>query len=293
VTTHPVLDGRSASLSGQLRPEHVIVDRVSCSTQVFATLRPDGAVHIRHGFDSSRLDDDLAELLADALAPITDDHRIFQSAFVWIVCTSDRDPAQAWRRFYENSIARIEDLAGGGYAEVHRTALTLLVGHRSVLDLGCSFGFLALFLARRRVRTVAADTDAGAVRLVAEMSEALHAPLAVVRCTPEGVPLPARSVEAVALLHVLEHTDRATGDTSFLRPCASPSGGSLSQCPTKLVRLRCSATCGRCAPRIWRASATGQDGTIASIPITVDGSSSTGLYRSRARWDGVSCGLIR
>lgn len=190
----------------------VIVERADCGARILLTRAGRGLVRMRHGFDARRLDDDLAEPLAAALAPVTDDHRVFQAAFVGIVETSDRDPARAWRRFYRNSLARIDDPAHGGYVEVHRHALTLLEGHDSVLDLGCGLGFFAFLLSRRRVCTIAADVDPATVRLVAEMSARLRAPLTTISCGADGVPLPDRSVAAVALLHVLEHTDRAEGE---------------------------------------------------------------------------------
>jgi SAM-dependent methyltransferase len=179
---------------------------------VLVTRDSRGLVSVRHGFDADRLDDDIAEMLAAALAPITDDHRIFQAAFVGIVETTDPDQERAWRCFYRNSLARIDDPTRGGYVDVHRHALLLLRGHDSVLDLGCGLGFLAILLARRRVRTVAADLEPGTVRLVAGMSARLRSPLTAVRCGAGGVPLPARSVEAAVLLHVLEHTDHAEGE---------------------------------------------------------------------------------
>lgn len=190
----------------------VAVRRIACGRQIFASRDPRGLIRVRHGFDARYLDDDLAEPLAAALAPITDDHRVFQSAFAGIIDTADTDPARAWWRFYRNSLARIDDPARGGYVEVHRHALTLLAAQESVLDLGCSLGFLALLLARTGVRTIAADIDPGVVRLVAEMSPRFRAPLTAISCGTASVPLPACSVEAVALLHVLEHTDRAVGD---------------------------------------------------------------------------------
>lgn len=169
-------------------------------------------VHIRHRFTADRIDDDLAELLADALHPITEDPSIFQCAFIGIITTCDSDPDQAWLQFYENSIDRLDNVSRTGYVEIHRHALALLEGQASVLDLGCSFGFLAIALARRRVHTIAADPDENTVHLLRRMTEQMHVPLAVLRCDGHSVPLPSRALDAVALLHVLEHTQPAAGD---------------------------------------------------------------------------------
>jgi SAM-dependent methyltransferase len=213
VTTLTALEAQYAVANGRYSDDRVVVDRVGCGEQISAVPRVDGRVHVRHGFDSTHLDDDLADRLAVSLTPVVKDAETFQSAFVGIVATSDRDTERAWRRFYENSMNRISDGSRTGYVEVHRHAIELLEGQTSVLDLGCSFGFLALFLARTKIRTVAADANPETVRLLARMSKRIGVALTVVRSDPRTVPLPSRSVSAVALLHVLEHTDRSVGDT--------------------------------------------------------------------------------
>lgn len=211
MTAYAALESPPEVAPGRYRDDWVEVDRVTSGPTISAAEGKDGRVHVRHRFDSDRIDDDLAEILAQLLGPVADDPVIFQRAFVGVVATCDRDPDRAWERFYENSLARIRDPSRTDYVEIHRHALALLEGHASVLDLGCSFGFLALALARRRVHTIAADPDANTMRLLTRMTEHLQVPLTVLRCDGHCVPLPARSVEAVALLHVLEHTGPAAG----------------------------------------------------------------------------------
>jgi SAM-dependent methyltransferase len=185
----------------------VVVERRADGQPLRAERQDDGRVHVTHGFDSGRLDDDLAEALADALTGVTTDHGIFARAFAGVVGTSDPDPDLAWSRFYRNTLARADDASRAGYGQVHRRAVALLKGHGSVLDLGCSFGFLALLLAQGGTCCVAADVDRGVLRMVATISGRMRVPVSPVLIEPGDLPLAARSVDAVAMLHVLEHGD--------------------------------------------------------------------------------------
>jgi SAM-dependent methyltransferase len=189
----------------------VVVEREADGQPLRAVRRNDGRVQVRHGFGSAGLDDDLAEALAGALTGVSTDHGVFAQAFAGVVGTSDPDPDHAWLSFYRNTLARADDPGRAGYGQVHRRAIALLEGHSTVLDLGCGFGFLALLLARDGTPCVAADVDPGVLRMVAAVSEAMRLPVQALLIEPGGPPLRARSVDAVAMLHVLEHLDAETG----------------------------------------------------------------------------------
>jgi SAM-dependent methyltransferase len=210
MTSLTTFDPLARAPRGRYADDFVIVRFDSRTSGVTATLRDDDRIEVTHGIDLADLDDDLAERLADALAPCTDEHDVFARAFLGVVTTTHADPLVAWRSFYDNSLARLDDPTRAGYAVVYRHALTLLP-HSSVLDLGCGFGFLALRLAGAGVRTTAVDVEPGTIRLLTTMSENRGVALPVLQSEPVAVPLPDDSIDAVALLHVLEHLDAATG----------------------------------------------------------------------------------
>lgn len=173
-------------------------------------------IAVRYRPGAGGLDDEIAEPLAAALAPLTGDHEIFARAFTGIVLTSRRDAGDAWEEFYRNTLALLpgpaapgaaEPAGPPGYSAVYRHALTLLPG-TSVADIGCGFGFLALHLAARGTAVTACDISPGTARLLARMAARLGRFLHVVT-GDGGEPgrLAAASVDAVALLHVLEHIE--------------------------------------------------------------------------------------
>ncbi len=171
---------------------------------ITARSQRDGGVLVRHRLDGAEIDDDLAERLAVALSPLTDDAEVFARAFTGIVLTSDADPLAAWERFYRNSLARIRWRQG--YSEIYRHALEILPA-TSVLDIGCSFGFLALSLAERGANVTACDIDPGTTRLLRTIADRLAQPIDVICCGGAAVPRLSGCVDAVALLHVFEHLD--------------------------------------------------------------------------------------
>lgn len=200
------LDPLRAAPGGRYADERVVVVAAGGPAGVRAGALGDGRVLVRHHL--GRLDDDLAEDLAAALAPLGDDHDLFARAFTGVVVTSHADPVTAWARFYRASLARIREPHRGGYAAVHRHALDLLP-RTSVVDLGASLGFLALHLAQLGVAVTAVEHDAGTARLLRLMADALGADLGDVAA--DTAALPDDAADAVALLHVLEHVDTATG----------------------------------------------------------------------------------
>jgi SAM-dependent methyltransferase len=177
---------------------------------------PGGRIAVRHNLRPGELDDDIAEPLAAALAPLADDHEVFARAFTGVVLTSRPDAGSAWEEFYRNSLARLSpaDQHGSvewpGYSEVYRHAMSLLP-RTSVADIGCGFGFLALHLAAHGTSVTACDIDPGTARLLRRMAARLGRPVQVVAGDGRGPgPLASVSVDAVALLHVLEHVEEAT-----------------------------------------------------------------------------------
>ena len=135
-----------------------------------------------------------------------------------MVLTSRPDAAAAWEEFYRSSLARLAPPAplappaspalpgwpsGPGYSEIYRHAAGLLPG-TSVADIGCGFGFLALHLAAHGTAVTACDIDPGTTRLLRRMA-GLGLPVRVVTIDPGPGRLASVSVDAVALLHVLEH----------------------------------------------------------------------------------------
>ncbi len=174
---------------------------------ITAGVRSDGRLWVRHQLCPAELDDELAVPLAEALAPHTDDHEVFARAFTGIVLTAQPQAGEAWELFYRNSLARIGHPADPGYARVYRHALELLPG-TSVADVGCGFGFLALHLAARGTRVTACDTEPGTATLLRQMAARLGLRrIGVVAADGRALPLAAGSVDAVVLLHVLEHVD--------------------------------------------------------------------------------------
>ena len=192
---------------------------------------PGGRIAVRHNLRPGELDDDIAEPLAAALAPLADDHEIFARAFTGVVLTSRPEAGAAWEEFYRNSLARLGQagqhgsLGWPGYREIYRHAISLLPG-TSVADIGCGFGFLALHLAAHGTSVTACDIDPGTARLLRRMAARLGRPLQVVTGDASGPgPLASVSVDAVALLHVLEHVEEATA-------------GALISAATRIARHR-------------------------------------------------------
>jgi SAM-dependent methyltransferase len=178
--------------------------------RLVATHLRDGRIGVRHSLTSGGLDDGLAERLDTALAPLTGDHAAFARAFTGVVVTSATDPLSAWTAFYRNSLATLIDRRSLGYPEVYRYALRLLPT-TSVLDLGCGFGFLSLHLAALGAEVFAADVEPGTLDLLRLMSDHLQRRVSVLDTDGQCVPLLAQSIDAVVMLHVLEHVTAAEG----------------------------------------------------------------------------------
>ena len=197
------LDTMRSCPDGRYEDDLVLVRR-ALGPGITARQGADGRIEVTHRIGPAQLDDELGSLLVSALAPLTDDPAVFARAFTGVVLTSQPHATRAWDLFYRNSLARIRHRTAPGYSALYRHALELLPA-TSVVDLGCSFGFLALHLAERGVVVTACDVDPGTTALVRRMSRRLGRVLDVRTTTSEHVNLPDDAADAVAVLHVLEH----------------------------------------------------------------------------------------
>jgi SAM-dependent methyltransferase len=195
-------------------------------TAHFAVRRRSRRVEVGHWLRPDELDNNLAGLLARELfAPgWLSGAEIFERVFTGVVRSCVADAMPAWLTFYTNTLGRIRECwAAPGrpgspiadFAAIYRRALRLIPAGR-VLDVGSGFGFLPLLLARRRQGSViAADLSPGSVRLLGTMAEAFGRPLETLICDAAQVPLPARSVDTVAVIHLLEHLGPEHGDSAL------------------------------------------------------------------------------
>jgi SAM-dependent methyltransferase len=176
-------------------------------------------VEVGHWLSPHELDNNLAGLLAHELfAPgWLSGSEIFDRVFTGVVRSCVAGAMPAWLTFYTNTLDRIRECwqAPGqavqpgspitDFAAIYRRALRLIPAGR-VLDLGSGFGFLPLLLARRRRGSViAADLSPGSVRLLDSLAGVLGSPVDTLVCDAAQVPLPTRSVDTVAAIHLLEH----------------------------------------------------------------------------------------
>jgi SAM-dependent methyltransferase len=205
MTTAAPIQPLQSARSGRYE-DHLVVVEPGTRPGITAGLRSDGRFGLRWRLPPAELDDELAGPLADALAPHTDDHEVFIRAFTGVVLTARPRATAAWELFYRNSLSRIRHPSRPGYAEVYRHALELLPP-TIVADVGCGFGFLALHLAARGTLVTACDHHSGTVDLLRRMAGRLGLRLGTVAGDGRALPLPDGSVDAVALLHVLEHVD--------------------------------------------------------------------------------------
>ena len=209
--------GASAAGAPVVQTPHFVVRRRSRRVEVAHWLRP------------CELDNNLAGLLAGELfAPgWLSGAEIFERVFTGVVRSCVAGTMPAWLTFYTNTMARIracwqppgQAFQPGSpitdFAAIYRRALRLIPAGR-VLDVGSGFGFLPLLLARRRQGSViASDLSPGSVRLLGSVAEALGSLVETLVCDAAQVPLPARSVDTVAVIHLLEHLGPEHGDRAL------------------------------------------------------------------------------
>ena len=217
-----VVEVRATGLPRTRRSLHTV------RTRHFDVTTEGERVLVGHVLAPEEIDDDLAGLLASELfgPGWLRGSELFERIFTGVVLTSGPEPLSAWEGFYANTLRRVDDpgaavaadargaAAGGGviaqYAPVYHHAETLLRG-RSVLDLGCSFGFLALRLARSGRTVCAVDVSAGTVGLLGRVAERMRAPLRTRVADAARVPEPDAAHDTVLALHLLEHLEAPHG----------------------------------------------------------------------------------
>ncbi|KQT91987.1 hypothetical protein ASG49_08335 [Marmoricola sp. Leaf446] len=204
--------------------------RDSVRTEHFDVRHVGMRVHVDHWVPASRIDDDLAGLLADELFTPgwLRGTELFERVFTGVVRSATSDPLESWLLFYRNSLVAIaREVAGdgsastavtasghgtiAGYAPVYDHAERLLADG-SVLELGSCFGFLSLRLAGGGRRVTASDVSAGTMRLLATTAPLLGVRLETRVADAARLPAPDRSADTVLALHLLEHLDPAHGD---------------------------------------------------------------------------------
>lgn len=173
------------------------------------SVRRDGPrLQVRHRLRPDDLRDTLALRIAAAAGPCAVDD--FERMLVGLVRTTVPGAAEAWVRYYRNSMVDLES-GVAEFAPVHATAAELLVG-RSLLDLGSCFGFFALRAARSGMTVTATDVCAGTMTLLSTVAGHLGTPLATRACDAAETRLPDGCADTVTALHLLEHLPPEAGD---------------------------------------------------------------------------------
>jgi len=226
------IDPLGPTRAGTYEDAFVVVDAVhgpprrrglrSVRTEHFALTPVDGRLHVAHTLPPDAVDDDLAGLLERELfgPGWVRGPELFERIFTGIVRSTAPEALDSWELFYRNTLRRAalaREEGGGsghgsiaGYAPVHDHVLSLLEG-RSVLELGCCFGFLSLQLAASGRRTTASDVSPGTVRLLGEVAPRLGVSLGTVVADAARVPLEDDHADDVLVVHLLEHLDPEHG----------------------------------------------------------------------------------
>ena len=134
----------------------------------------------------------------------------FETAAVRLITSCDRDERRAWRSFYANSVAELQS-GDAPFSPVHQRARGLITG-KSVLEVGCCFGFFALQCASDGLSVTATDICAGALDLLDDASDHLALPVQTRVGDVRSLPFDDDSFDTVTVLHLLEHL--APGDVS-------------------------------------------------------------------------------
>ncbi len=200
--------------------------RDSVRTEHFDVRHVGPRVHIDHWVPASRIDDDVAGLLADELFTPgwLRGTELFERIFTGVVRSSTPDALESWLLFYRNSLVRVaQELGGDGgrgrvsghgtiadYAPVYGHAEQLLA-EGSVLELGSCFGFLSLRLAGQGRAVIASDVAAGTMRLLATIAPLLGVRVGTRVADASRYPDADDCADNVLAIHLLEHLDPDQG----------------------------------------------------------------------------------
>lgn len=174
-------------------------------TPRFCTHRDGELLTVEHNLTPDELCDELAVYITHELVDTGALHgqTEFELVFTGVVRSTVDGAWPAWRQFYHNSLARLEQ-GTTPFAPVHQRASELVRG-RSLVDLGSCFGFFPLRMTRHGVSVTATDLSGPTMDLLELASIDLGRPLHTMRCDAADVPLPDDYADTVTVLHLLEH----------------------------------------------------------------------------------------
>jgi SAM-dependent methyltransferase len=170
--------------------------------------------HIRPRFPGKAVNNELTDHIAAELGPLglVPDAAAFERIFVATVLAGHPDPRQAWAAFYAGTLRplRRPDAAGTGsvtaFARIYSHAQALIRG-RTVLDVGCCFGFFPVLAAERDpdLRVIGMDLLPAAAVLAGRISCSQGNRARFAAADARALPLGRQTVDTVLAIHLLEH----------------------------------------------------------------------------------------
>ncbi len=188
-----------------------------CKTPHFSIFVRGEKPTVLHRLGPHQIDNDLAEFVA---GEIVRPGRLsipnaFERCFAGVVLSSAVQAGEAWRLFYRNTLARIEETDGeadgpgpiASFAGIYAHAASLLAGD-SLLDVGTCFGFFPLLVKHHKpqLQVTALDLSARTLHLAGNFgSHEKSEPVEFIAGDACDLPFPDRSFDTVTALHLLEH----------------------------------------------------------------------------------------
>lgn len=203
------IDPLAPTAAGVWHGRGVTVRRVAASLLPGQPARvriDDGRLLVEHRLTPAQICDDVAVGIAAGIGGRAD----FEEVFTGLVRTTVDGPVRSWRRFYLNTVTRLER-GTAAFAPVHARAADLIEG-RDVIDLGSCFGFFPLRLAARGIGVVATDLSGPTMNLLAQVAPLLGRRVLTLTCNAATVPLPDGCAATVTALHLLEHLQPAAAE---------------------------------------------------------------------------------
>ncbi len=183
---------------------------------------------VRPRFPGGPISNELADHIAAELGPLglVPDGPAFERLFVDTVLATHPDPVRAWAAFYGNTLRRLRRADDAGtdsvatFARIYRHVLSLIRG-RTVLDVGCCFGFLPLLMTERdpRLRVVGTDLVPAAARLAGRMAREQRNRARFAAADLLALPVAEQAVDTVLAVHVLEHLPAAATAPALAQLC--------------------------------------------------------------------------